>query len=56
MSIVIKALYLHGKDQCRWGRYKCDGIRALPGEAFKPDKGTKESAEPIVVMRQVMKG
>jgi hypothetical protein len=31
-AIISKVQYLHGKYDCICGRYKCEGVSALPGE------------------------
>lgn len=33
-AYISKAQYLHGKETCIYGRYKCEGICALPGEIW----------------------
>jgi hypothetical protein len=35
-ATISKVQYLHGKHNCKCGRYKCEGVSVLPGEISDP--------------------
>ncbi len=62
---ISEIQYLPGGHGCICGRYKCEGVSALPGEISEPprysevsasrddEKGSEKSAE-VILVRQLL--